>query len=160
MIRKATMNDLDRIEEIYNEIHTEIEEGRARIGWTRGVYPARDIAEDSIRRRDMFVMEADGKVAPDHAAYALALRDFVPGEFTETYFGNRPEGTQGITREFITLVLSNQRMWLYFYKDSPWVHIRHAGEDYWAQVSHRDEPGKLIFDTALAWLEAEHAQTA
>jgi len=115
--------------------------------WFNHTYPGR-------------LMEADGKVAPDHAAYALALRDFVPGEFTETYFGNRPEGTQGITREFITLVLSNQRMWLYFYKDSPWVHIRHAGEDYWAQVSHRDEPGKLIFDTALAWLEAEHAQTA
>ena len=62
MIRKANMNDLDRIEEIYNEIHTEIEEGRARIGWTRGVYPARDIAEDSIRRRDMFVMEAEGEI--------------------------------------------------------------------------------------------------
>jgi len=62
MIRKASMNDLDRIEEIYNEIHTEIEEGRARIGWYRNVYPARDIAEDSIRRRDMFVMEIDGRV--------------------------------------------------------------------------------------------------
>lgn len=62
MIRKATMQDLDRIEEIYNEIHTEIEEGRARIGWTRNVYPARDIAEDSIRRRDMFVMEVEGKI--------------------------------------------------------------------------------------------------
>ena len=30
MIRKANMADLDRIEEIYNEIHTEIEEGRAQ----------------------------------------------------------------------------------------------------------------------------------
>ena len=62
MIRKATMTDLNRIEEIYNEIHTEIEEGRAQIGWTRGIYPARDIAEDSIRRREMFVMEADGEI--------------------------------------------------------------------------------------------------
>ena len=62
MIRKANMSDLDRIEEIYNEIHTEIEEGRARIGWIRGVYPARDVAEDSIRRRDMFVMEEGGKI--------------------------------------------------------------------------------------------------
>ena len=62
MIRKATMADLDRIEAIYNEIHTEIEEGRAQIGWTRGIYPARDIAEDSIRRREMFVMEKDGEI--------------------------------------------------------------------------------------------------
>ena len=62
MILKANIGDLDRIEEIYNEIHTEIEAGRASIGWTRGVYPARDIAEDSIRRRDMFVMEESGRV--------------------------------------------------------------------------------------------------
>jgi len=62
MIRKANMADLDRIEEIYNEIHTEIEEGRARIGWTRGIYPARDIAEDSTRRREMFVMEKGGEI--------------------------------------------------------------------------------------------------
>ena len=62
MIRKALMGDLDRIEEIYNEIHTEIEAGRAAIGWTRGVYPARDIAEDSIRRREMFVLEAEGRI--------------------------------------------------------------------------------------------------
>ena len=62
MIRKATLRDLDRIEEIYNEIHTEIEAGRAQIGWTRGVYPTRFDAEDSIRRRDMFVMEQDGEI--------------------------------------------------------------------------------------------------
>lgn len=62
MIRKANMADLNRIEEIYNEIHTEIEEGRAQIGWTRGIYPVRDIAEDSIRRREMFVMEKDGMI--------------------------------------------------------------------------------------------------
>ena len=62
MIRKAYMDDLDRIEEIYNEIHTEIEEGRARIGWIRGVYPTRSDAEESIRRREMFVLEESGRV--------------------------------------------------------------------------------------------------
>lgn len=62
MIRKAYLTDLDRIEEIYNEIHSEIEAGHAQIGWTRGVYPARDIAENSIRLRDMFVLEENGKI--------------------------------------------------------------------------------------------------
>ena len=56
------MNDLDRIEEIYSEIHREIEAGRASIGWIRGIYPVRATAEDSIRRRDMFVMEEEGKI--------------------------------------------------------------------------------------------------
>lgn len=62
MIRIATLADLDRIEEIYNEIHTEIEEGRAVIGWIRGVYPARDIADTSIRLREMYVLEDGGKI--------------------------------------------------------------------------------------------------
>lgn len=62
MIRKANLHDLDRIEEIYNEIHTEIEAGRASVGWTRNIYPTRFDAEDSIRRRDMFVMEEGGKI--------------------------------------------------------------------------------------------------
>ena len=62
MIRIANLSDLDRIEEIYNEIHTEIEAGRAVIGWIRGVYPARDIAENSIRLREMYVLEDQGKI--------------------------------------------------------------------------------------------------
>lgn len=62
MIRKANMADLDRIEAIYNEIHTEIEAGRASVGWVRNVYPIRADAEDSIRRRDMFVMETNGEL--------------------------------------------------------------------------------------------------
>ena len=62
MIRIATLADLDRIDEIYNEIHTEIEAGRAVIGWIRGVYPARDIADTSIRLREMYVLEDEGRV--------------------------------------------------------------------------------------------------
>lgn len=62
MIRRANLHDLDRIEAIYNEIHSEIEAGRMPIRWTRGIYPARDIAEDSIRRREMFVLEFEGEI--------------------------------------------------------------------------------------------------
>lgn len=62
MIRPANLSDLDRIEEIYNEIHDEIESGRAVIGWIRGVYPVRETAETSIRLREMYVMEQQGKI--------------------------------------------------------------------------------------------------
>lgn len=62
MIRRANLDDLDRIEAIYNEIHSEIEAGRMSIRGTRGIYPSRDIAEDSIRRRDMFVLEFEGEI--------------------------------------------------------------------------------------------------
>lgn len=62
MIRIAALQDLDRIDEIYNEIHTETEAGRVQTGWMRGVYPTRDIAEESIRLREMYVMERDGEI--------------------------------------------------------------------------------------------------
>lgn len=103
-------------------------------------------------------IETNGKLTPNYITHALALQNFVPGDFTETYFGKKPEGAEGLGSDFITLYLEDLKLWLYFYNDSPWVHIHHAGEDYWAQVSHRDDPDKQIFDTVLAWLEAEQAQ--
>ena len=62
MIRIANLTDLNCIEEIYSEIHAEIEAGRASIGWVRGVYPTREVAENSIRLREMYVMEQDGEI--------------------------------------------------------------------------------------------------
>lgn len=62
MIRIANLCDLDRIDEIYNEIHAEIEVGRAVIGWVRGVYPTRALAENSIRLREMYVLEREGEI--------------------------------------------------------------------------------------------------
>ena len=103
---------------------------------------------------------ADCKQTPDYVTHALALRDFVPGEFTEMYFGNKPEGANEVVdKDSVTLYLPDLKLWLYVYDGSPWVHINHAGEVYWAQVSHKDDPDAQIFDAALAWLEAERALT-
>ena len=60
-IRKATMADLDRIEQIYEAVLTAQERGEGTIGWVRGIYPTRKTAEDSIMRSDMFVLE-DGEI--------------------------------------------------------------------------------------------------
>lgn len=61
MIRKASVSDLEAIEQIYNDVHTEEENGGQTIGWIRGIYPTRKTAEDAILRGDMFVLE-DGEV--------------------------------------------------------------------------------------------------
>ncbi|MCI8609150.1 MAG: GNAT family N-acetyltransferase [Firmicutes bacterium] len=62
MFRKACLKDIDRISEIYDEIHTEEEVGRTSIGWIRNVYPTRKTAEDSIHVEEMFVEEIDGQI--------------------------------------------------------------------------------------------------
>ena len=60
--RKAVESDLDAIEGIYDRIHDECEQGRATVGWTRGVYPTRATAQAALERGDLFVQEADGGV--------------------------------------------------------------------------------------------------
>ncbi len=61
-IRKATKNDIDSIERIYENIHDEEEKGLAIIGWVRNIYPIRKTAEDALSRKDLFVMESENKI--------------------------------------------------------------------------------------------------
>lgn len=62
IIRKATPNDIDAVEKIYEAIHDEEEKGLAVIGWIRGIYPTRKTAEDGLARGDLFVLEDEGSV--------------------------------------------------------------------------------------------------
>lgn len=62
MIRKADIGDIDRIAEIYREIHDEEEAGRMVIGWERKVYPTRDTAREAVKCGDMFVEEDEGQI--------------------------------------------------------------------------------------------------
>ena len=62
MFRRAETGDLNAIAAIYDEIHSEIEAGRASIGWIRGVYPTRATAEASIRLGDMYVEIENGEI--------------------------------------------------------------------------------------------------
>ena len=61
-IRKGTLEDIPQIAAIYDKLHTEEEEGRAVIGWIRGVYPTEQTALDSLNAGTLFVLEEDGVV--------------------------------------------------------------------------------------------------
>lgn len=54
--RKATNDDILRIEEIYMENHTAEEQGLAVIGWNREIYPTRRTAEDALKQDELFVL--------------------------------------------------------------------------------------------------------
>ncbi len=58
--RKADTADIDRIADIYGEIHTEIENGTSPSAWVRSIYPTRKTAEDSVSKGTMFVEEDNG----------------------------------------------------------------------------------------------------
>ena len=61
--RKAAASDIDAVTAIYDAIIAEEEAGRAATGWKRGIYPVRATAEGALTRGDLFVAEADGRVA-------------------------------------------------------------------------------------------------
>lgn len=67
MIRKATSNDINAIETIYNTLHTNEENGLVTIGWDRSIYPTRATALEALENEDLFVLEA-----PDHQVVAAA----------------------------------------------------------------------------------------
>ena len=62
MIRKALEADIPAVAAIYDKLHTEEENGRATIGWIRGVYPTEDTARTALDRDDLFVQEDGGKI--------------------------------------------------------------------------------------------------
>ena len=57
MIRKAVEADIPAVAAIYDKLHTEEENGRATIGWIRGVYPTEETARQALAREYLFVQE-------------------------------------------------------------------------------------------------------
>ena len=62
MIRLAKKGDIPAITAIYDTLHDLEEQGKATIGWIRGVYPTQNTASAAIERGDMFVMEKSNKI--------------------------------------------------------------------------------------------------
>ena len=62
MIRKATWDDLDAVERLYEEMHDAKAAGLIITNWQRGIYPSRATAEAALQRDDLFVMEENGRI--------------------------------------------------------------------------------------------------
>lgn len=62
-IRKAVLEDIPHIAAIYDHILTEEEQGRAAVGWIRGVYPTEQTALDALEAGTLYVLERDGVIA-------------------------------------------------------------------------------------------------
>ena len=62
-IREAVQADIPQVAAIYDRILTEEEQGRAVVGWIRGVYPTERTARDALEAGTLFVLEQEGKIA-------------------------------------------------------------------------------------------------
>ena len=61
-IRKAVLQDIPQVAAIYDHILTEEEQGRAVVGWIRGVYPTEETALASLNAGTLFVLEREGVI--------------------------------------------------------------------------------------------------
>ena len=60
--REAEEKDIEKIVQIYDDIHSAEENGLFEIGWVRYIYPVKATAEAALSRGDLFVLEDNGKI--------------------------------------------------------------------------------------------------
>ena len=62
MIRKATKDDLDAVENLYGRMHDAQEAGLICTNWKRGIYPARITAVSALEQDALFIMEENSRI--------------------------------------------------------------------------------------------------
>ncbi len=62
IIRKANLQDISSIAEIYDGICDAQAEGKMVVSWIKGVYPTEDTALAALERDDLFVMDENGNI--------------------------------------------------------------------------------------------------
>ena len=78
-IRKATVNDIPGVVNVYEGIHSEEEAGRCTTGWVRSIYPTKETAEAALEREDLFVMEEEEEIVGTAVINQIQVDVYVKG---------------------------------------------------------------------------------
>ena len=82
MIRKATFDDIELIEDTYNEhFRHELEYGAFTV-FQKGIYPTRKNAENAVHTGSLYVYEKDGTIAG-----SMIVDTIQPEEYTKIAWG-------------------------------------------------------------------------
>lgn len=63
IVRKATTDDIDAIEYLYNNLNDYLATHENYPRWKKGIYPIREDAEEALIKSNLYVATIDGKVA-------------------------------------------------------------------------------------------------
>ncbi|WP_019849597.1 GNAT family N-acetyltransferase [Desulfitobacterium sp. PCE1] len=61
-IELGQANDIDELEQLYNDLNDHLAKGINFPGWKKGVYPIRQDAIDGIERSNLYVAKYNGKI--------------------------------------------------------------------------------------------------
>lgn len=62
IIELGKENDIDELENLYNELNDYLEEGVNYPGWRKGMYPVRENAIAGVKNGNLYVAKHDGKI--------------------------------------------------------------------------------------------------
>lgn len=62
IIRIGTENDIDKLEELYDELNDYLESSINYPGWKKGVYPIREDAVNGIKNENLYIASIDSKI--------------------------------------------------------------------------------------------------
>lgn len=63
VLEQATAADIDEVAQLYDSINRYLEEHTNYPGWRKGVYPAREDAENGVKAGTLYVLRRDGRIA-------------------------------------------------------------------------------------------------
>lgn len=62
IIELGTVNDIDELEKLYNDLNDHLAKGTNYPGWIKGIYPIRQNAVDGISNSNLYVARMDGQI--------------------------------------------------------------------------------------------------
>ena len=62
IIQLGTLNDVDELEQLYNDLNDYLEMGINYPGWIKGIYPVRQNAIDGIMSNHLFIAKYNGRI--------------------------------------------------------------------------------------------------
>ncbi len=63
VIEKGTINDIDELGYLYDDLNDYLESGTNYPGWIKGIYPIRETAATGIGNNNLFVLRINNKIA-------------------------------------------------------------------------------------------------
>ncbi|WP_315120792.1 GNAT family N-acetyltransferase [uncultured Clostridium sp.] len=63
IIEKGTINDIDELENLYDNLNDYLESGTNYPRWAKGVYPTRETAVSGIQNNNLFVLKMNNEIA-------------------------------------------------------------------------------------------------
>lgn len=63
LIEKGTVNDIDQLEALYNDLNDYLQSGTNYPGWLKGIYPNRETAVRGIQEDSLFVLRMNKEIA-------------------------------------------------------------------------------------------------